>query len=205
MKEGALENPLHVVTGVDYDGTLQAYHFTLNYTDTGHVWDNVKDAPESILLRAFKEGSGDSISYSALSWPPIGFMENPIEEQTWSYVDVFPEFEEMGEEALVATPPPVITVLEIDCSGGIVPGYCMSGGETYSVTFTVTDANSCTADATLESGLGTPGSVSIVDLVGDTGTFQYTTGSYNGDQILITVDCSGDGGNTSTYIIETLY
>ena len=201
MKEGALENPLHVVTGVDYDGTLQAYHFTLNYTDTGHVWDNVKDAPESILLRAFKEGSGDSISYSALSWPPIGFMENPIEEQTWSYVDVFSEFEEMGEEALVTTPPPVIAGLEIDCTTTTV---CASGGEIYPVTFTVTDATSCSADATFISGGGTIGN--IIPPVTTTG-FDYDTGtgSGEGDIIQITVNCTGAGGTAAELIDIELF
>jgi hypothetical protein len=97
MKEGALENPLHTVTAIDYDETQKAYHFTLDYTESCPVcvWDpeSEEDIPESILLRAFS-GSG----YSAISWPPIGFLRNPTVEQQQSYVEFFPEFEGMEWE-----------------------------------------------------------------------------------------------------------
>ncbi|MBU0706223.1 hypothetical protein KJ807_03340 [Patescibacteria group bacterium] len=90
-------------------------------------------------------------------------------------------------------PKPEISNLAIDCSGPPAPGACVAGGFVYPVGFNTINANGCIA--TPESlGIGTPGSTSVVDLIGTNGSFDYTTGSQAGDIIKITVDCNGNGG-----------
>ncbi|MBU1938406.1 hypothetical protein KKA04_01620, partial [Patescibacteria group bacterium] len=95
-------------------------------------------------------------------------------------------------------PKPEISNLAIDCNTG---GACVANWPTpYPVTFTVSDALNCTADAQVFSGPGTPGSVSGVSLNGQNGSFTWSTGSTAGDTIRLTVDCVGNGGENSTYV-----
>jgi prepilin-type N-terminal cleavage/methylation domain-containing protein len=105
-------------------------------------------------------------------------------------------------------PPPVITALAIDCSGGPVPGACIGGGYTYPISFTVTDADSCTANLSFTTelipGTSTLGSTDTISLAGDNGSFNYTTGAINGDVINIAVTCTGSGGDDTESIDLTL-
>ena len=97
---------------------------------------------------------------------------------------------------------PAVGTPTINCES--TGGYCVAGGATYPVTFTGINAISCTASAQRISGMGTPGTTSSVTLNGNTGSFNYTTGSWTGDIIRITVQCTGPGGNKSEYIDITL-
>lgn len=100
------------------------------------------------------------------------------------------------EESVNVPEKPDITNLAIDCSS--TGGFCISNWPTpYPVTFTVSDALNCTANTQVFSGVGTPGSVSLVGLNGEAGSFTWSTGSTAGDTIRLTVDCTGDGGSDS--------
>ncbi|MDD5305911.1 MAG: FecR family protein [Deltaproteobacteria bacterium] len=95
MKEGWEDNPTHEVTGDDitYDTVNKVYVFPLDYTESGSVWDAEKGRPETILVRAFVEDDAGERTYSALSWPPIGFLAvPPAADQPWSYADIYKEF-----------------------------------------------------------------------------------------------------------------
>jgi len=96
----------------------------------------------------------------------------------------------------VCYPKPVMTVPQIDC--GTEP--CWAGGTVYTVTFSVTNAISCTANAVRISGLGTSGSTSACVVNGNTGSFTFTTGSTAGDVIRITGQVVGPGGTDSKYV-----
>ncbi|MBU1017758.1 hypothetical protein KKA33_01890 [Patescibacteria group bacterium] len=97
---------------------------------------------------------------------------------------------------------PTISNLTIDCSS--TGGWCIAGGFSYPVTFSATDATSCTADTVRISGSGTSGSTSSCTINGNSGSFTYTTGSDVNDVIQITANVIGPGGNDSTYIDVTL-
>jgi hypothetical protein len=99
-------------------------------------------------------------------------------------------------------PEPTISDLEIDCSDTF--DMCLSDGNSYPVTFSVTDATSCTANAVVTSGSGTPGSTSDCIINENSGSLTYTSGSDGGDIIRITVEISSAGGTDSDYIDITL-
>jgi len=96
-------------------------------------------------------------------------------------------------------PEPEISNLKIDLG---VDGVAFAGGEKYSVTFSVKNAESCSAQAEIISGSTDPGSASPVTLNGTNGSLQYTTGKYAGDKIKIIVSCDGPGGAKVTDSIE---
>jgi hypothetical protein len=97
-------------------------------------------------------------------------------------------------------PPPEITNLAIDCSGGPVPGSCAAGGFPYPVDFNATDATSCNATPEVIFGSSSAeGSTSLVNLIGTDGSFDYTTG-LSGGIVRITVDCNGIGGFDTDFI-----
>lgn len=102
MRAGALESPVHTVTAVDYSEPKHAYHFTLDYTSGGPLWKAGAERPESIIVRAFKEQNGNRL-YSALSWPPIGFLKNPSEEEEYAYTDT-ERFPELAMKSLITGP-----------------------------------------------------------------------------------------------------
>ena len=88
-------------------------------------------------------------------------------------------------------PAPVISNLEIDCSTG-PDGRCLQETE-YPVTFSLTQATSCTVTNELFQGSGTAGSSSDVVIDGTTGSFNYTTGNGESNMVLITVTCENKG------------
>jgi hypothetical protein len=100
------------------------------------------------------------------------------------------------------TPPPAPTIsgLAIDCSGGLAPGYCVSGSFGYPVTFSSTNATSYTVTVTKVSGTGTPGSASGGSISGSPTTFQYSTGSDGSQVDRITATVTGSGGQASASI-----
>jgi hypothetical protein len=106
-----------------------------------------------------------------------------------------------GYPTCVPIPPPAPTIsgLAIDCSSA--GGDCQAGGTTYSVSFSVTNATSCTAATARVSGGGSSGSVTSCVISGNSGAFSYTTGSTGSDVIRITVNATGPGGSAApTYI-----
>jgi len=99
-------------------------------------------------------------------------------------------------------PAPTISNLQIDCSS--TGGWCASGGLDYPVTFSTSNATTCSASAEVIVGSGTSGSASDCTIVGNSGFFTYTTGSNAGNVIRITTEVTGPGGNDSAYIDVTL-
>jgi len=96
-------------------------------------------------------------------------------------------------------PVPTISGLSIDCSS--TGGWCGAGGFNYPVTFTATNAYSCSATSeVLPPGIGTPGSVSACVTTGNSGSLTFTTGDMGGDFIRITVTVYGPGGQDSAYV-----
>ena len=96
-------------------------------------------------------------------------------------------------------PVPTISGFAIDCSS--TGGLCGAGGLNYPLSFSVTNATSCSGTAVkISGGGGTPGSVSNCTINGNSGTATYTTGSTGGNTIRITIQVNGTGGTASTYI-----
>jgi hypothetical protein len=103
-----------------------------------------------------------------------------------------------GYPACVVIPPaPTISGLAYNCSGGLAPGICVSGGNPYPVTFNSTNATSFTVSVTKVSGTGTAGSASGGTISGSPTTFQYYTGSDGCQVDRITVTVTGSGGQAT--------
>ncbi|MBU1683002.1 hypothetical protein KJ742_03580 [Patescibacteria group bacterium] len=107
---------------------------------------------------------------------------------------------ENGVNIEVEIETPSISGLNIECG----EWGCLSGGETYPITFDVTDATNCSTSVELVSGLGTTGSVSNVTIDENSGYLEYTTGSSAYDVVRITVEATGPSGNYSDFIDITL-
>ena len=99
-------------------------------------------------------------------------------------------------------PLPTISNLQIDCSS--TGGWCLSAGIDYPVTFSTSNATTCTASAEVIVGSGTSGSTSGCTINGNSGSFTYTTGSTASNVIRITATVYGPGGEDSDFIDVTL-
>jgi len=175
---------------------IAATEFTVNLTvsaDTekvyiykdGAFYDEVLTGGQTMFAVPVTHAAGTTATYG---FAPLDQFEN--------------EGNKKDVEVQMA-PAPTISNLAIDCSG--TSDLCLSGGLTYPVRFTVSDVTECTAIATTQSGTGTPGSTSSVTIVGNTGSFIYTTGQYGFDVIRINLTCMGAGGEESAFIDITLY
>jgi len=179
------------VVTINPDGTLRVD--ATNVTDEGYDNEVVMNGlsmsiPGVTLVPSGQPGIWDSLNpYSNNTVPASwsGLNEGLTDDTV--------------ESVLTLPPAPVISNLAIDCSGGPVQGSCVAGGFVYPANLNVTSASNCVATPEVTAGAGTPGLTTAVLLNGNSGTFEYTTGSQSSNMIKLTVDCDGDGGSDSDF------
>ena len=98
-------------------------------------------------------------------------------------------------------PPPTISDLAIDCSGGSNPGYCVCN-EFYTVTFKVTNAVSCTGFVANMSGAVTPGMVYPCSIIGNNGSFAYTIGMVANVTLGVIVNSIGGSSAQQSIVVN---
>jgi hypothetical protein len=93
-----------------------------------------------------------------------------------------------------APPLPTVTIVELDCSGGPHPGFCITDGNTYPLRFTSTNGDTYTATQTADCGSGNgtfnPDSGSIA---GSPMSTDYTTATCGGFITLEVQVCNTTG------------
>ncbi|MDD5305914.1 MAG: hypothetical protein PHU25_01200 [Deltaproteobacteria bacterium] len=99
-------------------------------------------------------------------------------------------------------PLPTITIVELDCSGGSAPGWCMIG-ETYPLIFTSTDADTFTASQVLNCGVDGTFDPESGDVTGSPMNISYTDGVCDGPITLKIEVCNVTGCASDTLDVET--